>query len=212
MIDVLVCDREPLFLDGLARVIRQDRELRLVAELGDGGAALAAIRSLRPHAALLASEGETGETGEPGETGASRLLAALAREALPTRVILFGAMPYEALRGGAAGVLSRAVEPDVVRRAVHRVARGEVVLCAAAQTRLADELQLRRARDEPVVSAREREVLARVAAGMSAPRIAAELQLSPATIRTHLRHLFEKFDAGERAQLVHQAMRRGVLD
>ena len=51
MIDVVVCDGHPLFLDGLVRVIRQDRDLRLVAETGDGLKALAAIRAHRPQVA-----------------------------------------------------------------------------------------------------------------------------------------------------------------
>ena len=103
MIDVVVCDGHPLFLDGLARVIRQDRDLRLVAEAGDGREALAAIRAHQPQVALV--------TESIGDLGLSRLLGAVARDSVPTRVVVVHPDPrsvaWDALGRGAAGVLSR---------------------------------------------------------------------------------------------------------
>ena len=208
MIDVVVCDGHPLFLDGLVRVIRQDRDLRLVAETGDGVAALAAIRAHRPHVALV--------TEELGELSPSRLLGALERDAVPTRVVLFHAHPrsvaWDALGRGAAGVLSRRVSADAVRDAVRNVARGEAALCPEAQAALAAEIRMRRPSEKPALSPRELEVLRLIAQGESAPAIAARLHLATTTIRTHCQRLREKLQARDRAQLVHHAMRLNLLD
>jgi two-component system, NarL family, nitrate/nitrite response regulator NarL len=208
MIDVVACDGHPLFLDGLVRVVRQDRDLRLVAEAGDGLEALAVIRAHRPQVALV--------TEELGELSPSRLLGALRREGSPTRVVLFHADPYavtwEALGHGAAGVLSRRSSADAVRSAVRDVARGGAALCPEAQAALAAEVRARRPDCGPVLSTRELEVLRLIAQGENAPAIASRLHIGTTTVRTHTQHLREKLEARDRAQLVHHAMRLNLLD
>lgn len=205
MIDVVVGDSEPMFLDGLARVIRQDSELHLVADVADGTAALAAIREHRPAVALL-SQRLDGE----------RILAAVIRDALPTRILLLDHQPadavWDALGGGAAGVLSRRVSPDAIRAAVRIVAGGGTALCEDAQAAVAGEIRARRPHEEPLLSAREREVLALVADGRTAPEIATRLQLATTTVRTYIQRLLDKLEARDRAQLIHLAMRRNLLD
>jgi two-component system, NarL family, nitrate/nitrite response regulator NarL len=205
MIDVVVGDCEPMFLDGLARVIRQDSELQLVADVSDGPAALAAIREHRPAVALLSRP-----------LGGERILAAVVRDELPTRILLFDHAPeravWDALGGGAAGVLSRNVSSDAIRAAVRTVAGGGTALCADAQAAVAGEIRARRPREEPLLSAREREILALIADGCTAPEIAAQLQVALTTVRTHVQRLLEKLEARDRAHLVHKAMRLHLLD
>ena len=65
--------------------------------------------------------------------------------------------------------------------------------------------------DRPALSPREHEILERTASGASAPEIAGELQISTATVKTHLRNLYEKLGVSERAAAVAEAMRRGLL-
>ena len=208
MIDVLVCDAQPMFLDGLARAIRQDSELRLVAEAGDAPEALAAIRAHKPAVALVARELE--------DLSGDRLLAAVLRERIPTRVVLIDAQPegstWDVLGEGAAGLLSRRASPDAVRTAVRRVARGGIALGPEAQAAVAGEIRARRPRERPLLSRREQEVLELVGDGLSAPDIAARLQLATSTVRSHIQRLYDKLDATERAQLVRHAMRRKLLD
>jgi two-component system, NarL family, nitrate/nitrite response regulator NarL len=204
MIDVVVSDLQPLFLDGLARVIRQDSGLHLVAEAADGHAALAAIREHRPAVALLARE--------LGELSGERVLSAVVRDRLPTRVVLFDAEPWSALGDGAAGVLSRRASPDAVRSAVRCVARGGIALCAEARASVAYEIRARRPREHPLLSPREQQVLELIADGLSAPEIARRLQLATTTIRTHIQRLYDKLEASDRAQLTRHAMRRKLLD
>jgi two-component system nitrate/nitrite response regulator NarL len=204
VIDVLVGDLQPLFLDGLARVIRQDSALRLIAEAADGRSALEAIRAHRPAVALLARD--------LGELSGDRVLNAIVRDGLPTRVVLFDAEPWDALGEGAAGVLSRRASPDAVRSAVHRVARGGTALGDEAQTAVAREIRARRPREQPLLSPREHEVLELIADGLTAPAIARRLQLATTTIRTHIERIYDKLEVSDRGQLVRDAMRRGLIE
>src|SRR5262249_18628988 len=112
----------------------------------------------------------------------------------------------------AAGVLSRSVSSDAIRAAVRTVAGGGTALCADAQAAVAGEIRARRPHEEPLLSAREREVLALVADGRTGPEIAAQLQVALTTVRPHIQRLLEKLDARDRAHMVHNAMRRHLLD
>ncbi len=71
---------------------------------------------------------------------------------------------------------------------------------------------MRQSERRPTLSQREREVLQRAATGLSAPAIARELSISTATVKTHLRNLYDKLGVSERAAAVAEAMRRGMLE
>jgi two-component system nitrate/nitrite response regulator NarL len=208
-ITVLAADRHPLFLDAVARTIRQDSGMRLVGEECDGRAALAAIRRLAPDVAVV--------DGTLPQLSGDRVLQAVSRERLRTRILLLSGIvdpgaAYRAVAAGAAGVLSKSVSADQIRRAIRRAAAGRVALCEDTQLGIAEQIRIR-ARDEPpILSAREQEVLMLVADGMTAPAIARRLQLATSTVRTHIDHLYEKLGASERAQLVAKAMRRGLIE
>jgi two-component system nitrate/nitrite response regulator NarL len=209
VIRLVLADAQPLFRDAVARVLRQDPEVQLLAEVAGGRAAVAAIAERRPDVALVAVD----LPDLPGD----RVLAAAVRAGSGTRVVLIDAVPgldaWSLLGEGAAGVLSRRVSADALRTAVHRVARGQTALCHDAQTAVAGEVRARAATsDRSLLSPREQQVLDLVADGLTAPQIARRLQLAPSTIRTHHKHLLAKLEARDRAQLVRHAMRRKLLD
>ena len=208
-VSVVVADRQPLFLDAVARAVRQDAACRVVAEVTDGRAALERMRSLQPDVALLG-------VPLPVLDGA-RIARAAARDGLPTRVaLLMGELDageaFDALAGGAAACLSRAVAPETLRRAIAAVARGESVVAEELQTGVAREIRLRHRGAGPLLTAREREVLAQVADGRGAVEIGHRLHLAPTTVKTHLAHAYEKLEVSDRAAAVAAAMRRGLLE
>jgi two-component system nitrate/nitrite response regulator NarL len=208
-ITVLAADHQPLYRDAIARVVRQQPELELVGEVADGRAALAAIEARRPAVAVLGA-------GLP-DLGGQRVLDAIVRDGLPTRVVLMAAhmtpgAAYHALARGATGCLTTTAAAEHVRAAILAAARGRTYLGAEIQSALAAELRARSACERPLLSRREAEVLRRVADGRSGPAIARELQIGEATVKTHLAHLYEKLEVSERAAAVAAAMRRGLLE
>jgi DNA-binding CsgD family transcriptional regulator len=96
----------------------------------------------------------------------------------------------------------------------HRVPSAELVrTLTAIGLELGRFLSRRRAELGPrPLSARELEVLRLGAEGLSGPQIAEELVLSPATVRTHFAHIYEKLGVGDRAAAVAQALRTGLID
>jgi two-component system nitrate/nitrite response regulator NarL len=206
-VTVLVGESQPLFLDALVRVVRQDPHCRLVAELANGRAALRSIHALRPAVAVL---------GEPLDAlPAGRVARAAARDGLPTRtILLFGELDgdaaFRALAAGAAACLTRGVGPDALRLAIAATARGETVLAPELQSGVAREIRLRDGC--PLLTPREREVLGLIAEGRRTAEIAGALHLSPTTVKTHLGNAYEKLGVSDRAAAVAAGMRRGLLE
>jgi two-component system, NarL family, nitrate/nitrite response regulator NarL len=208
-IKVLVADAHPFSLDGLARAVRQDARFQLAAALGEGADVLAEIRRLAPHVAVVDADLEP--------ISGTRIVTAVRRERLDTHVLLFGeprssAATYRALAENAAGWLPRRISTDELRRALIAAAAGDIVLGAGVPTTLAREIRLRNDSQRPALSDREDAILRRLAEGLLAPAIARELVLSLSTVKTHLRHLYEKLDVNDRAAAVAAGMRLGLLE
>ena len=206
---VLVADDHPLFRRGMVQAIERRAELTLVGEHADGESALEAIRETKPDIALL-------DVRMPKLTGIE-VLETLAPDGLPTRIVLLSGYPdpdavYRAISAGAAGFLAKSAPGSEICERLVAVARGEVVLAPEVQSELAGQLRNRAQAGSPLLSPREREILGLIAAGELAPDIARRLGLSPATVRTHLQHLYEKLGVSDRAAAVAAAMRRGMLD
>ena len=206
---MLVVEDHPLFRKAVVDAVKARPELELVGESADGREGLAAIRGALPDVAVV-------DVQMPGIDGFG-VLNAVTRDALATRVLLLTASvepsaAFKALGAGAAGCLLKSADGDVICDAILAVARGETVLAPEVQAGIASEIRMRSTVDRPVLSPREHEILVLTAAGLSAPEVAAQLILSPATVRTHLQHLYEKLGVSDRAAAVAEAMRRGLLE
>jgi DNA-binding NarL/FixJ family response regulator len=125
---------------------------------------------------------------------------------------------YQAIRAGASGFLVKDSEPAELLQAVRVVARGDALLSPSVTRRLITDLAGRQERPPAAASrildgltAREREVMALVAAGLSNDEIAGRLYLSPLTAKTHVSRAMTKLNARDRAQLVVIAYESGLV-
>ncbi|MGD9622735.1 MAG: response regulator [Mycolicibacterium sp.] len=206
---VVVGDDHPMFREGVVRALTSSGSIEVVAEAGDGTAALAAIREHEPQVALL-------DYRMPGMDGAA-VAAAVRRDELPTRVVLISAhdesaIVYQALQDGAAGFLTKESTRAELVDAVLECAKGRDVVAPSLAAGLAGEIRRRVETGGPVLSPREREVLALIAAGSSIPAMAKELFVAPSTVKTHVQRLYEKLGVSDRAAAVAEAMRRKLLE
>lgn len=208
-VSVYVGEDHPIYREGLVRALAQRPDFEVVGSSDDGREALAQIRELQPDVAIL-------DESMPGLLG-NDVLQAISRDGLPTRVIILsasldGAVVFRAVANGVRAYLTKDSDRSSICDAVAAVARGETVLAAEVQAGLVDAVRTREGEQRPMLSPREREILERASNGLSAPEIARELQISTATVKTHLRNLYEKLGVSERAAAVAEAMRRGLLE
>jgi two-component system nitrate/nitrite response regulator NarL len=199
-----------MFLEGLAHGIREGRpDLELIGLARDGEEALRQIRDLRPEVAVV-------EHDLPTLNGV-RVLAAVRRDALPTRILFLSARAdgetvYAAIAAGAAGWLTKDACRQEIADAVAAAYRGQTVLSATVHAGIADEIATRAGEEPPPLTSREREVLTLIASGNTVSGVAEALQISRATVKTHLQHLYDKLGVSSQAAAVAEAMRRGLME
>ena len=198
-VTVYVADDHPVYRDGVVLALRaRPAEFQVVGTGADGRIALAALRQLRCDVAVL-------DVRMPGLDGMA-VLRCVREESLPTSVVLVSAtvdaaQAQAALDAGASELLSKEATRERICAAIAAAA------CGARVPAEADGDGFRR-----LLSARELEVLHLTAAGLSAPAIGRELHLSPETIKTHLRNVYDKLGVSDRAAAVAEGMRRGLLE
>ncbi|GAA4261616.1 hypothetical protein GCM10022255_094900 [Dactylosporangium darangshiense] len=136
-----------------------------------------------------------------------------------TRVIAlttFDTDVVSALRAGAVGFLLKDVTSEGLADAVRRAVDGEPVMAPSVLARLMDHFAARPPRPPAPpagvadLSERELEVLTRISAGLSNGEIAAEMVISMATVKTHVRHILAKLDVRDRAQAIVVAHEAGL--
>jgi len=203
-----VADDHPLYREAVVRAVRARPEFELIGQAADGRTALGAIRDSSPDIAVL--------DVEMPSLGGVDVVRAVNRDALGTRVVLLSAhlesdTVYAAVAEGVRAYLSKAWPAERICDALIAVARGEVILPEEIQAGLAAAIRSN-AGPKVHLTPREHDVLLGLAGGKSAPAIAAELHVSTATVKTHLKTLYEKLGVSDRAAAVAESMRRGLIE
>ncbi len=211
-IKVLLVDDQPLLRGGFRALLRAVPDMEVVGEAGDGDTAVQLAVQTRPDIVLM-------DVQMPRADGLSATARITADPRLPgTRVIVLTTFELDeyvfgALKAGASGFLLKDIEPEALIDAVRLVHDGQALLAPQVTGRLI-QAYVRAQTPAPVVrtesprpaigdlTQREHDILVLVASGMSNKEIAAELVLSPLTVKTHVSRVLGKLGARDRAQLV----------
>lgn len=215
MIRVLIADDQALVRAGFRALLEAEDDISVVGEARDGEAALRLARGTYPDVILM-------DIRMPVLDGIEATRRIASDERLRgARVVILTTFEtdeyvFEALRAGASGFLVKDTEPTDLLRAVRVVSRGDALLAPSVTRRLIADVVARAPAPGPSplvggLTAREREILALVAGGLSNDEIADRLVISPATAKTHVSRIMSKLEARDRAQLVVLAYESGVV-
>ena len=214
MTSVVVVDDQQLVRDGL-RLILELSGVEVLGEAADGREGVRLVLEHRPDVVLM----DLRMPDMDGIEATRRIVAA----GSPTRVLVLTTfegeeLSYRALQAGASGYLLKDAGGDRLVAAVQAAATGEMPLAPEVVARLvASYVRRPPVATEPSgrldpLSDRERDVLALIGAGRSNPEIAAELFISLATVKSHVRHILGKLDLRDRAQAIVLAHECGLVD
>jgi DNA-binding NarL/FixJ family response regulator len=206
---LVVVDDHALFRRGLVGLLDEIPGFIVVGQASDGQQALPVIEEQRPDVVLL-------DLNMPNMDGIATLRA-LKERRLAVRVLMLTISQddhdlLDAIRAGADGYLLKNTEPEDLRRAIYRVAEGQGALSPEVTGPVLRALtHAPEAAPAPLLSDRELEVLECMVDGQTTQQIANRLFISENTVKTHVRHIFEKLAVSTRAEAVGRAMQMGLM-
>ena len=213
MTRVLIADDDDLMRAGLAELLTVDPEIEVAGQAATGREAVEQARRLTPDVVLM-------DVRMPDLDGiaATRELARVAPTAKVLILTTFEQDDYVfgALRAGASGFLLKRTRPEELLAAVHTIAAGDSMLSPSVTRRVIDRMAQQPAPklvDQARLDAltpREREVLERIARGLSNREIAAAFAVEESTIRTHVKRILMKLELRDRIQAVIFAYETGL--
>ncbi|MPY97114.1 MAG: response regulator [Actinophytocola sp.] len=211
MIRVVLVDDQELMRVGFRMVLGAQSDINVIAEAGDGEAAVRLAEEHRPDVVLM----DVRMPVLDGVEATRRIIAAGTARVLVMTTFDLDEYVYSALRDGASGFLLKDTPPDELVFAIRSVASGDAVVSPSITRRLLDRFvdSAGAPHDAGVLDAlteREREVLALVARGLSNTEIAGKLFLSEATVKTHVGRILAKLDLRDRVQAVVLAYETGL--
>ena len=210
---VLLVDDHTVVRHGLRRILASDEQIEVVGEAGDGRAAVEVAQRVQPHVVVM-------DVALPELNGieATRQLAKRAPNVHVLMLTMHADDVYvrQALKAGARGYLLKDSEDLDLIKAVKAVgAGGSFFSPAVSRVVLSGYLGDRPVgdADDPLgrLTDREREVLQLIAEGKTNKEIAVALSLSVNTVETHRKHLMEKLDLHNTAELVRFAIRERLV-
>jgi DNA-binding NarL/FixJ family response regulator len=203
IIRIVTVDDHQLLREGIAAVLAGQEDMALVGEAGNGREAIESFRRHRPDVTLM-------DLRMPDMSGIEAIVAIRA-EFPNARIIVLttyagDAQAAAALKAGAAAYLLKSLVRKELIETIRAVHAGKRRVPPEIATEIAEHVA------DDALTEREIEVLRAVAGGKSNKLIAAELEISEGTVKTHMKSILPKLDAADRTHAVMIALRRGILD
>ena len=201
-IRVMLVDDHPAFRTGMAALIENEPDLKVVAEAGDGQAAIRIYREKKPDVVLM-------DLRLPGMGGAEATLS-IRKEFPDARVIVLTTFDtdediYRAIQSGAKSYLLKDTPNVELAKTIRAVFAGQQILPPKVANRLANRLQ------RADLSAIEMEVLQLLMKGRSNKEMAMSLFITEDTVKARLKTLFTKLKVHDRTEAAISAIRHGIV-
>jgi len=202
-IRILTVDDHLLLREGIAAVLEAQSDMVLVGEASNGREAIDRFRQLRPDVTLM-------DLRMPDMNGIDAITA-ICREFPNARIIVLSTYAGDvqaaaALRAGASGYLLKNLVRTELLDTIRAIHAGKRRVPPEIATEIAEHVA------DDSLTERETEILKCVAAGKSNKLIAAELNISDGTVKTHMKSILPKLNASDRTHAVTIALKRGILD
>jgi DNA-binding NarL/FixJ family response regulator len=202
-IELLVVDDHPLLREGIAAIISNQTDIRLVAEASNGREAIEKFRFHRPDVTLM-------DLQMPDMSGIDTIIA-IRTEFPQARIIVLttyggDVLAQRALKAGAQSYMLKSDVRKDLPETIRSVHAGQKRIDSEVAAQLADHVA------DDALTPREIEVLALIAQGNSNKLIADELSIADETVKGHVSSILSKLGANDRTHAVTLALKRGIIE
>jgi two-component system NarL family response regulator len=202
VIRILIAEDHTVVRDGLAAIIRQELDMEVVAETGDGQQAVDLWKQHHPDVTLM-------DLCMPGLDGVNAIYAIRAADP-KARIVILTTFDgdediYRGMRAGARSYLLKDVRREELFQCIREVHAGRSFLPPAVAAKLAERLPTEE------LTPRELEVLRLLGAGKPNKLIGADLAITEVTVKSHVQSVFRKLNVLSRTEAITVANRRGLL-
>lgn len=210
MTRIVIVDDHELIREGIKKIIRLSRDLRIVGEASDIEEAIDLVTQHAPDIVTL-------DISLPGHDGLEGL-AELRRRFPKLPILILSMYPEErfaiqALRAGAAGYITKATAAEELLKALRRiVSTGSYVSPRAAELLAMDIREPRRASLHETLTTREMQIVSLIGAGKQVKQIAADLAISISSVNTYRSRIFKKMGLSSNAALIRYAVEQGLIE
>lgn len=201
-IRILIAEDHTVVRDGLVAIVKQEKDMEVVAETGDGQQAVELWKGHRPDVTLM-------DLRMPSLDGVNAIYEIRAADP-DARIIVLTTFDgdediYRGMRAGAKSYLLKDVRRDELFQCIREVHAGRTFMPSVIACKLAERI------NAEVLTPRELEVLRLVAEGKPNKLIGADLAIAEVTVKSHVQSVFRKLNVLSRTEAIAVATRRGLL-
>jgi DNA-binding NarL/FixJ family response regulator len=211
VVRVAIVDDQPLFTDGLGRIVGAQEGMEVVGVAHDGESGVKMCAELRPDVILM----DINMPVMDGVTATGKI-----RDLLPDAKILILTVHaddvhvFQGIKAGATGYLLKDCTPEDLSRAIETVHAGDTIMAPeiARKMLLAFEEADPDQPEAPSLTRRELDIVTAFARGRGNKQIARDLSISEKTVRNHVSNIYKKLHVYDRTQAVLYAIREGLIE
>lgn len=209
-IRILIADDHPVVREGILSMLNREHDFHVIGEAKDGVEAVNKAKELKPDVVLM-------DLQMPELDGVESIRQIRSENPDIKFIVLTTYSDdeyiFKGIEAGARAYLLKDAPMEELFKAIRAVHRGESLIQPVVASRVLDRFAelSRQAPSGEVLSEREMEVLQLMAKGAANKEIAAKLDITESTVKTHITNIFQKLDVTDRTEAVTQALQKGII-